>query len=774
MKKSRIKYVGLVAAALLAAAPIAAGVVTTIAAPVYAADETPTPADVDKIRAEFEDAIAQGKKDVQTANDTLVAIQNDVEKRTAEINQKFSDAQINLPTARYARDQAQAAVAEALQEKSNLGPDASADEIAQAQAKYDAAVTTAREAVAKLDEYQSTVDQAQSTYQAIIATGQSATKDTMDKRDKAEAAITKAQDKLDGFTAAGTDASTGVPEKTDAELADKTQGYRDVYHDAYKLATKLIENGKKAAQDALQTAIRNGKNLINGHGDEYTPDTVSQFQQALDAATDLLNSDKATVAQLTDAGTDLGKAAGDLAKPTTPTKPVTPTEPTTPTKPVTPTEPTTPTTPVTPTEPGTTPATDIDAIIKGYKDTVQKGKEQIKQYDQKLADVAEAQGYDQKLIEDSKIQAEIQLDKWQKQYDSMSEQERAKYPQFGENVEKGRAQIGEYDQILEKIAAAKDIDTAAIKDSKDKAQKYIDIAQAQLDGFNAAGVDADAGALPKTDADLAGKPAGYIDGYRQGYQLAADILNFSAIEKAAKADVDNGTRKADKDLAIQGPLYTKLYNNYYDAIQGVYAGTTDGKKGQKQDLTGKSAAYQRGYNEAYAQYYQAPTTPTKPVTPTYPTTPGTTPIETVDTLTESPASGIAYVTAQAGIPLYSDKETTNQIGRTLAANSSWKIFGKVTNSAGTIVAYNLGGKQYVKASDITLTNPVTKGTFTVRYSEHPTWGIAVYNGALKVQKIIPAGSRWATYGKKTINGQEYYSLGGDQYARADYGSWIAD
>ncbi|WP_260301446.1 SLAP domain-containing protein [Schleiferilactobacillus harbinensis] len=419
-----------------------------------------------------------------------------------------------------------------------------------------------------------------------------------------------------------------------------------------------------------------------------------------------------------------------------------------------------------------TPAlTDVEAIRADYANTIKQGNAQIKEYDQKLADVESVKGIDQVEIESDKAQAESVLSDMQVAYDKKLHDDNVSDEPLLESIKKGRAQIGEYDQILEKIAAAKDIDTVAIKDSKDKAQTYIDNVQAKLDGFNAAGIDADAGALQKSDAELAGKPAGYIDGYRQGYQLAANILNFSAVEKAAKADVDNGTKKSEEELGVQGPLYTKLYNNYYDAIQGVYAGTADGKKGQKQDLTGKSAAYQRGYNEAYAQYYQAPT---KPVTPTYPTIPGTTPIQTVDTLTESPASGIAYVTAQAGIPLYSDKETINQIGRTLTANSSWKIFGQVTNSAGTIVAYNLGGKQYVKASDVTLTNPVTKGTFTVHYSDHPTWGIAVYNGALKVQKIIPAGSRWVTYGKKTINGQDYYNLGGDQFARADYGSWIAD
>lgn len=75
MKKSRIKYVGLVAAALLAAAPIAASVVTTIAAPVYAAEETPTAADVDQIRVGLETTIEQGKAQIQEYDQKLADVE---------------------------------------------------------------------------------------------------------------------------------------------------------------------------------------------------------------------------------------------------------------------------------------------------------------------------------------------------------------------------------------------------------------------------------------------------------------------------------------------------------------------------------------------------------------------------------------------------------------------------------------------------------------------------------------------------------------------------
>lgn len=503
-------------------------------------------------------------------------------------------------------------------------------------------------------------------------------------------------------------------------------------------------------------------------------------------------------------------------------------------------------------------AADVDQIRVGLETTIEQGKAQIQEYDQKLADVEAAKDIDQQTIEDSKAQAAQILEDMQDAYNQMSAEEKAKNNDLTKSIQQGQAQIEEYNQKLDQIAAAKDINVSDITSSKAQAQAYIDETQAKLDGFNAAGIDASTGVPEKTDAELADKTQGYRDVYHEAYQLATKLIEINGAEAGTAAgtqDAQDG--KVMADLTSNGPDYQAAYKQAYYAYQktngtyeqGYAAGQADAAK-DGQELKGdafgsKSNAYRVGYHAGFAdtrghildihdarialqtairngqalinthggdytsasinffqqaldaatgllnsdkatieQLAQAvtdlgkaagtlakPTTPTRPITPTYP---GTTPTPTVDPLTESPASGIAYVTAQAGIPLYSDKETTNQIGWTLAANSSWKIFGKVTNSAGTIVAYNLGGKQYVKASDITLTNPVTKGTFTVRYSEHPTWGIAVYNGALKVQKIIPAGSRWATYGKKTINGQEYYSLGGDQYARADYGGWIAD
>lgn len=148
---------------------------------------------------------------------------------------------------------------------------------------------------------------------------------------------------------------------------------------------------------------------------------------------------------------------------------------------------------------------------------------------------------------------------------------------------------------------------------------------------------------------------------------------------------------------------------------------------------------------------------------------------TVSALTESKTSGVIEVTNGSGAVLYTDNATSNGAGRTLAKGSSWKIYGVVKDAKGNIVAYNLGGKQYVKASDVAVSAATTeKGTFTVRYAANPKWAIAVYNSDLKVQKLISAGSRWQTFGTKTLSdGKSYFNLGGNQWVRTDYGTWSA-
>lgn len=169
MKKSR-KYLGMVAAALLAAAPIAASAVSAVEAPVYAAEQTPTAADVQAIRDALVNEINGGNAQIQEYNDRLAAITSETESAIHAANDAFSAAQIQLPTLGYEQEQAQAALAQALQQKNGLSPLASAEELSQAAQAYQTAFDAAQAASKKLSDAQTTVNNAKENYDQIVAT----------------------------------------------------------------------------------------------------------------------------------------------------------------------------------------------------------------------------------------------------------------------------------------------------------------------------------------------------------------------------------------------------------------------------------------------------------------------------------------------------------------------------------------------------------------------------------------------------------------------------
>lgn len=143
----------------------------------------------------------------------------------------------------------------------------------------------------------------------------------------------------------------------------------------------------------------------------------------------------------------------------------------------------------------------------------------------------------------------------------------------------------------------------------------------------------------------------------------------------------------------------------------------------------------------------------------------------VQNITLEDFSGVAQI-VNGDAQVYSDAAMTQPIsGQTLSVGSRWRAYQKVFIN-GTLAGYNLGGKQFVKAANVTVDTMVAKrGVFTVRYPANPRWSIAVYNENLQVQKIIPAGSHWQIYGVKTLsNGQAYYNLGGNQWVPVDYGT----
>ncbi|WP_155828598.1 SLAP domain-containing protein [Schleiferilactobacillus shenzhenensis] len=145
----------------------------------------------------------------------------------------------------------------------------------------------------------------------------------------------------------------------------------------------------------------------------------------------------------------------------------------------------------------------------------------------------------------------------------------------------------------------------------------------------------------------------------------------------------------------------------------------------------------------------------------------------LDLFTLRPARGAVSVHSESGAVLYRDKETREPTHRVLPFETSWQYFNEVVNSKGQIVAYHLGGDQFVRAADVIIVDNSVHGVFTVHYAPSPHWSIAVWTKDLQVVKLIPAGSRWKTFGLRTLkDGRVYYHLGGNQYVPTDYGVWI--
>lgn len=109
-------------------------------------------------------------------------------------------------------------------------------------------------------------------------------------------------------------------------------------------------------------------------------------------------------------------------------------------------------------------------------------------------------------------------------------------------------------------------------------------------------------------------------------------------------------------------------------------------------------------------------------------------------------------------------------GRRLAKGTDWKGFGTLTIGGATY--YCLGGDQYVAASDVGASVPLT-AVGTVSYV--PGYGIQVWtqdsglvfneNGSAKK---LAHGTSWKVFAKMTLRGTTYYNLGGNQWLDGSY------
>jgi|GEM_PF-1598441 len=110
--------------------------------------------------------------------------------------------------------------------------------------------------------------------------------------------------------------------------------------------------------------------------------------------------------------------------------------------------------------------------------------------------------------------------------------------------------------------------------------------------------------------------------------------------------------------------------------------------------------------------------------------------------------------------------------KVLNSQTSWKVFRQAIDAEGTLW-YNLGGHQWIKASDVTVTSTTTplRGVVTINYV--PGYGIAMYNRFdanrhILTRKLAHA-SRWQVFQKTTTaNGSVWYNLGGNQWIPAQY------
>lgn len=138
------------------------------------------------------------------------------------------------------------------------------------------------------------------------------------------------------------------------------------------------------------------------------------------------------------------------------------------------------------------------------------------------------------------------------------------------------------------------------------------------------------------------------------------------------------------------------------------------------------------------------------------------------TFTQTAERGTVYVKNPNGALLFRDAALTDQIsGRVLDLASAWAFFAKVFDNQGNLIAYNLGGNQFVRASDVQET-PVQRITLQDYrgiarvISETPVFSDAAMT--VNTGRTLSTGSRWQIFQKVFIDGQlAGFNLGGRQF-----------
>ncbi|WP_155286355.1 SLAP domain-containing protein [Lacticaseibacillus zhaodongensis] len=153
-------------------------------------------------------------------------------------------------------------------------------------------------------------------------------------------------------------------------------------------------------------------------------------------------------------------------------------------------------------------------------------------------------------------------------------------------------------------------------------------------------------------------------------------------------------------------------------------------------------------------------------------------------------SGQVTVSATRAYVFKSDGATpvlkSNGTIKALGAGSTWKVFAEL--QLGNRILYDLGGGQYVDASDVAYKSPAEvsaeanttakSGIATINYV--PGYGIQVWHADSTMvlnsdgsAKKLMNGTQWKIFNQRIVDGHTYYGLGGDQWIDSSYVSFHA-
>ncbi|WDF82377.1 SLAP domain-containing protein [Lacticaseibacillus pabuli] len=141
------------------------------------------------------------------------------------------------------------------------------------------------------------------------------------------------------------------------------------------------------------------------------------------------------------------------------------------------------------------------------------------------------------------------------------------------------------------------------------------------------------------------------------------------------------------------------------------------------------------------------------------------------TAVDTPANGTFSTGSTGNVAVYDNTgKATNQV---IPANTNSVYVATATINGKNY--YKVGDNQYVLTSDTysSVAQTVTQGVFTVTASQTLVKSgdnSYVMNPDNSI-KALAQGTTWKVFGQTTINGQTYYSLGGNQYALASDGSF---